>query len=233
MINASASRYLALTLIAGAALFAGGCSLFEDDGGSGDAGSVKALVLFSSEVGPDGAPINPRNLFPPNVREIRATVVLEDAAVDMKVTGNWYQLGTANAGSEGQRISGSDIVLDSATVQEGRASLSFALRPGASGLPEDTWLLRVFVNDDLVKTAGFVVNRTAGATAPAQGAPAPTPTPVAYTVGAGDTLATIAQRFLPQGQNVNDFTTRLAQFNNLAANASLSAGQVIRIPPNQ
>ena len=92
--------------------------------------------------------------------------------------------------------------------------------------------ISVFVNDDLVKTAGFVVNRSAGATtAPQQ--PAPTATPVAYTVAAGDTIASIAQRFVPQGQNVTEFATRLAQFNNLAANAALTPGQVIRIPPSQ
>jgi hypothetical protein len=207
------------------------CSLLEDES-SGNAGAVEARVLFSTEVGSDGVPVNPRNLFAPNAREIRATVLLEGVEVGMKVTTNWYQLGTgAAAGKEGQLINGSDVVLDAKSVVGGnRASITSSQR--ASNFPEDVWLLRVFIDGHLVKTAGFVVNRSAGASA-APSAPAPTPTPVAYTVVSGDTIASVAQRFLPQGQSASDFAARLAQFNSIAPTATLTPGQVLRIPPNQ
>jgi LysM repeat protein len=199
---------------------------------------VTAAVRFSTEVGPDGVPINPRNLFPANVREITATVLLEGVEPGMKVEGVWYQLGTANAGSEGQEIRrGSPVVLDEGTAGNGRAAISLTLSSG-SGVPEDIWLLRIFVEDTLVKTAGFVVNRAASASAAPAPTSAPPPpasvaprAPVTYMVVPGDSMTSIAQRYLPPGENIAAFTTRLAQFNNVDANGTLSPGQVLRIPP--
>jgi LysM repeat protein len=239
-----ATRPSPVIILALAFILTGACSLAGGDDDQAGVTGVTAAVRFSTEVGPDGVPVNPRNLFPANVREITATVLLEGVEPGMAVEGVWYQLGTANAGREGQEIRrGSPVILDEATAANGRAAITLTLSSG-SGVPEDTWLLRIFVDDSLVKTAGFVVNRGASAVAapsptsasappPASSSPAAGPTPVTYTVVSGDSMTSIAQRYLPPGENIASFTARLAQFNNLSANGTLSPGQILRIPPAQ
>jgi LysM repeat protein len=206
------------------------CSLIEGDEGAGNARVTG--VLMSSQIGSDGQLVNPTNLFAPGTREVRASVAMEGVETGMKVTGKWYQLGTVNAGAEGFEASGSDITLDASTILEGgRARVFFTLSIGGQGLSAETpWLLRVFVNDDLVNTSGFVVTSRLATGGPQGGNPPASPTPRTYTVVAGDTLTSVAQRLLPQGENVNNFVQQIATLNNIPTTAALTPGQTLRIP---
>jgi len=226
-----------VTLLA-LSVFAGACGLIgNDDGGSG--GATVRAVVFSSESNAQGQPVNPRAFFAPNTPQITATVLLENVKQGMRITGAWYQLGTANAGAEGARINASDVTLSSEQTSTGQTTVTFQQRSGGSGFPEDTWLLRIYVNGDLVRTSGFIITRAAQASAspaaPGPAAPpappAPAPTPVTYTVVAGDSLQSVAQRFLPPGQNLQTYLADVARCSNLAPTATLIAGQVLRIPP--
>jgi LysM repeat protein len=224
-------RLMTFAAIAGLALLASACSLFEGDE-EGDAGSARVRgIALTSDLDANGNPINPRIVFAPTVREIRATVAMQGVAPGMRIRGTWFQLGPASAGSEGAEVDSGEVLLTDESVQDdGQSQITFILASGSAGFPEDAWLLRIYTNGELVRTAGFVVARTAGATGGTT-TPAPSPTPVAYTVVSGDTLQSIAQRFLPQNESIAAFTTRLAQLNNLAVTAALTPGQTIRIPP--
>jgi LysM repeat protein len=174
--------------------------------------------------------VNARTFFAPNSREIRAFVVVEGAAVGNKLRGAWYQLGTPDAGAVGQEINSSDITLDE--VQDGRSLITFTLSPGQGTFPEDSWLLRVYSGDKLLRTSAFIVTRFAqvNASPPAGGSPAATATPTSYTVTSGDTLNSIATRFKPANEDQTAFLNRMAQLNNIPANSTLQPGQVIRVP---
>ena len=61
--------------------------------------------------------------------------------------------------------------------------------------------------------------------------PTATPKPcLEYTVQAGDTLASIISRFLPDGGDYEDFATRIIDINDLGNASSLEVGQVLQIP---
>jgi nucleoid-associated protein YgaU len=217
---------VSLIVLLSASVLLVSCSLIEGDDES--AGNARVIsVQMSNEVGADGVPVNPRNAFAPPTREIRAAVRLESVETGMRVSGKWFQLGTASAGAEGAEVSGSEVTLDSTTVSEqGNSRIFFSLSTNGPSLPADSWLLRVYINDQIVKTSGFVISPLVGADAAPPAAPATTN----YTVVAGDTLASVAQRFLPAGETVQSFVTRIATLNNIAATAALSPGQVLRVP---
>jgi LysM repeat protein len=206
------------------------CSLIEGDDES--AGNARVIsVQMSNEVGADGVPVNPRNAFAPPTREIRAAVRLESVETGMRVSGKWFQLGTASAGAEGAEVSGSEVTLDSTTVSEqGNSRIFFSLSTNGPSLPADSWLLRVYINDQIVKTSGFVISPLVSAEGTGTNGPPAAPATTNYTVVAGDTLASVAQRFLPAGETVQSFVTRIATLNNIAATAVLSPGQVLRVP---
>jgi LysM repeat protein len=221
---------LAALLVAAVSLLTISCGLVGgDDGASG--ATVRNVLLTTEQVGPDGAPLGPRNLFPPSAREIRATVIIDGAKPGMKVTGRWYQLGTSQSGTEGSQINSSDVVLDATTAQNNAARVTFIQRPGSSGFPEDNWLLRIYINDELAKTSGFAVTRLAVIAAPAP-VPAPVPAaaaPTTYTVVAGDTLATVTERFRGT-EAAASYLTRLATLNGIAATSPLTPGTVLKLP---
>jgi LysM repeat protein len=221
-------------LFAAMALLVVSCGLVGGDEGAGGA-TVRGVVLSTEQVGPDGAPLGPRNLFPPTAREIRATVIIDGAEAGMKITGRWYQLGTSSSGTEGSQINASDVILDATTAQNNQARVTFIQRPGASGFPEDNWLLRVYINDELAKTAGFAVTQLAAVGAPVAPAPAaavPVAPPATYTVAAGDTLATVTERFRGT-EAAASYLTKLATLNGIAATAPLTPGTVLKLPPAQ
>lgn len=221
------------------------CSIIggNDDGGGSAARVVQ--VQLSNQVGQNGALINPGNVFPAGSRQMAASVILEGARSGMRVRGTWYQLGVAEAPPEGSEARTSETVLNADTISpEGRSRVSFSLAVGGNGFSGNSvWLLRVYINDKLASTNGFAIAAAAGqqppagAAPPTGGAPPPggtappvAPTPRVYTVVAGDTLLIVAQRFLAPGANVNTFATEIATLNNIAPNATLTPGQVLRIP---
>jgi LysM repeat protein len=207
-----------------------GCS---GDDGSDSSARVTAL-LFSAAVDTNGIPVNPAIAFPTGTREVFATVRLEGVRSGDSVTARWYQLGTGDAGAEGSEVNDAEVKLSADDLSENGAIVTFSQRAGASGLPEDAWLIRIYVGDTLVKTSAFVITSALRASAPAPAAaPSALPSvaaPQTYTVVAGDTIASIAQRFLPQGESITSYQARIVQVNNLPASPVLQVGQVIRIP---
>lgn len=234
-------RLIRLALFSGVALAASllvlSCGVFGDDEEGGTASSVKVLsVQMSNLVGADGELINPSNTFAPGTRQIRASVRLEGVRSGQRIVGKWYQLGVANSPADGAEASSSETVLAADTISpEGRTRVSFSLTVGGQGFSQESvWLLRVYVNDELASTNGFAITPLAAAAAPPAQPPTTnppaSPTPRTYTVAAGDTLTTVAQRFLPPNGNIQTLVTQIAQLNNIQPTAPLVAGQVLRIP---
>ena len=123
--------------------------------------------------------------------------------------------------------------------------------PLAHGIPEDSWLLRISADGKLLRTLGFVVVANAPPPLPvspgASATPAPASSPASgvgtpllptgtpnfqtYTIVAGDTLQTIANRFKPANEAVDAFVARIVRENNLSSpTVTLSVGQQLRIP---
>ncbi|TAJ20764.1 MAG: LysM peptidoglycan-binding domain-containing protein [Dehalococcoidia bacterium] len=89
--------------------------------------------------------------------------------------------------------------------------------------------------------ASATPTRTPSPTATATPSPTPTatPTPAAtpiprdattYTVAAGDTLSSIAQRFTPPGGNTQDVADAIAKANNITDPRAIQIGQKLNIP---
>lgn len=138
----------------------------EDDGAGeskvqarGNASSVRVVsVAISNEIDANGLPVNPRLVLPADIRAVRATIQLAGIEQGMVVKGTWFQLGTSNAGAEGSPVSSSQVVLGPEQVRpDGTGALSFSLGTSGPPLPSDAWLLRLYVNDTLVKTSGFFI----------------------------------------------------------------------------
>jgi hypothetical protein len=152
---------------------------FRDDDSSNDnadtSGVTVAGVAISNEIDSNGLPVNPRLALPAGTRAVRATVRLTGATAGMKITGTWFQLGTARAGAEGSEVSSSDVTLTEDQVNsEGASRVSFSLGTSGPSLPADAWLLRVYVNGELIKTSGFVIGGTAStSTTPPAASPVP------------------------------------------------------------
>lgn len=230
------ARYVALLAIGTLVVaFAAACSLIDDDDepGSGNAGGARATgVVFRTDLGT----LATRNLVPSTAREITVEIRLEGVSAGQRVTARWYQLGVADAGSEGKEISSRDVTLQAGDINEGMTFANFSI--SSQRFPEDAWLVRFYVNNALVRTSAFVITSAAGAIgAPANNAqPNAAATPTSYTIQANDTLTTIAQRFLPPGESLANFIGRIQTLNNLQnvqPTVPLAAGQTLRIPPAQ
>jgi LysM repeat protein len=198
------------------------------------AGARVVQVQVSNQVGQNGALVNPGVVFPAGSRQMAASVVLEGVKAGMRVRGTWYQLGVPEAPPEGTEARSSETILNADTISpEGRSRVSFSLTVSSGFSGNSVWLLRVYVNDALASTNGFAITTAAGAPSGGSAPPAggaPPPAPRTYTVVPGDTLLIVAQKNLAPGANPATFATEIAQLNNLAPNAVLTPGQVLRLP---
>ena len=244
--TAGRARAFLLALGVIAAFFATACSLTggndEDTSGEGDASSVRVRrVILETDLGP----LAVRNIVPTSSRLINPRVELEGVEPGMIVLVRWYQLGVRDVGPEGTEIEvgASEVMLTADKINvdvenpQGETFITFtSLTSGPSGFPEDAWLLRIFVNGELVRTVGFVVTSAldAAVSPPTQPTAVPpveaVPTPINYTVVAGDTLQLVAQRFLPEGETLPDFLVRIGELNDISVSAILQTGQVLLIP---
>lgn len=171
---------LGLTTAVTLALSLSACGLVGDDDNGDGAGNAKvAGIALSTQVDQQGAPVNARNFFAPADNEIRATVALQGVTAGQRVEGRWFQLGTANAGADGQEVSKSEFRLEEGSVQNGQSIVTFFLR-SPQGFPEDSWLVRVYVDGELIRTSGFIITRAAQ-NATQQPAAQPTSVPPAPT----------------------------------------------------
>jgi hypothetical protein len=154
---------LALGLVVAVALT--GCGVFDDDG----AGASNATFGGQVTVGlTDNVPASGtyvlQNIYNPNVREILAIVQIENVKEGTEVIGRWYQMGVIqqrapNITAEGALISeaGFEVSKDSINT-ENRGGGRLSLRPNAP-LPEDSYMLKVYVDGKLAKTQPFVISR--------------------------------------------------------------------------
>jgi hypothetical protein len=150
-------------LLVGIVLLTTGCGVFgDDDGGDGDEYNGDITVGLTDVV-PASGTYTLKNVFPPGIREILAVVQLEDAEPGTEVRGDWFQLGTLQIQAEdvtphGALISSAGFELTSDTIDSatGRGGGRLRLVPNAP-LPPDSYVLRVYVDDKLARTVGFVV----------------------------------------------------------------------------
>ena len=151
-----------------------------------DVAQVQVLAVgFGNEFDQQGRPINLRTVLPAGVQKVGAYVLLGGVKAGMNVEGRWFELGTGNSGAEGEQITQSTVALDANGIDpaSGRASAFFFLASGTSALPEDSWLLRVYVDGHLVHTAAMIISSAVGdvgatpASQPASPSPAASPAP--------------------------------------------------------
>ena len=71
---------------------------------------------------------------------------------------------------------------------------------------------------------------TAAPTAAITPTATPVPSTLTYTVVLGDTMFWIAERFLPEGEDINTFIDEIAEFNGIVDVMQIQAGQTLEIP---
>lgn len=214
------------------------CSLVSD-GGSDASGVRVTQAVMTSAINDQGQATAPARVFPTTAQRIFAVINLEGVKPGVEIVGKWYQTSVENVPAEGSEVHSSTIKLDDSTASpEGRSRVALFLPATTQGIPEDSWVLRIYAGNTLLRTMAFVVAAPAGTTAPAAqptqpsappAQPTATPTARTYTVVAGDTLQSIALRFKPAAEDTVAYTNRLRQLNNLTTD-NLSVGQVLRIP---
>jgi hypothetical protein len=119
-----------------------------------------------------------QDIFNPNVKQVLALVELKDPKVGMDIRGDWYQLGVLGLKDpkltpEGVKISSKSFKLTSAERGNEGSGAQLAFTP-TSPLPEDAYMVKVYVDGKLAKVSPFVVSRLVPA-AGQQPASAPTP----------------------------------------------------------
>ena len=118
-----------------------------------------------------------QNVYNPKGQQIMAGVQIEGAKSGTTVLGRWYQMGViqqkaANLTPEGALISEAGFTMDNNAIAQDTKVGGGRLRlvPNAP-LPEDSYMLRVFVDGKLAKTETFVVSNLV----PALGQPSTPP----------------------------------------------------------
>jgi hypothetical protein len=151
------------TVLAAVVLLTTGCGLFDDDSGGNGEEYSGDITVGLTDVVPASGSYTLKNIFPPSIREILAVVQLEDAESGTEVRGDWYQLGTLQMQAEGVTPQGAlissaefELTADTIDTASGRGGGRLRLVPNAP-LPPDSYVLRVYVDDKLAKTVGFVV----------------------------------------------------------------------------
>ena len=148
-------------------------------------------VVLTDNV-PASGPAVIQDIYNPAVKQIIALVQIPNAKTSMEVKGEWYQMGVIQQKAQGLTAEGALIssagfkVTSEAINTESKAGGGrLSLTPNDK-LPEDSYLLKVYIDGKLAKVAPFVVSSLvpAGGTQPAL-APTPvrtaTPPPPAST----------------------------------------------------
>ena len=71
---------------------------------------------------------------------------------------------------------------------------------------------------------------TAAPTAAITPTATPVPSTLTYTIVLVDTMFWIAERFLPEGEDINTFIDEIAEFNGIVDVMQIQAGQTLEIP---
>jgi hypothetical protein len=164
-----------------AALLIAACS----KGGSSSSSVFKGDVNvgLTDNVPADGTYVL-QDIYNPNVKQIIGVVTVQNAKVGMQVRSEWYQMGliqfktTAASAAEGKLVDGATYkLLDKDVNPDSKSGQSRMTLSPKGPLPEDSYLLKVFVDGKLAKVIPFVVSTIVPA-AGQQTAPAPAPAPV-------------------------------------------------------
>lgn len=250
-----ARRLLLLTLFALAPL-ATGCGLLGDDSEDGAASSVFVeQVTMSTEITEEAQATGfVTRAFPTDTRQVYAALVLSGVQSGQQVMGRWFQLSVEGAGPEGHLVSEAGVMLTDDQVDDsGRAQIFLTLASDAEELPAGDWVVRVYIDEEFVRTLGFVVSEHVAYDPGVSGRPSnvppgvntqsdvtPTPEPTAteappepqvYTVESGDTLTVIAEQFKPPEESVDAYISRILELNGLEPDAIIIAGQELLLPP--
>lgn len=182
-------KVIPIILLAAGLLAAVGCS----KSSSNDLYKGSAVTVILTDNVPATGQTVIQDIYNPAVKQIIAIVQIPNAKTNMDVKGEWYQMGVIQQKAQGLTAQGalissagfkvtSDAINSDSHVGGGRLSLT----PNAA-LPEDSYLLKVFIDGKLAKVAPFVVSAlvpgpgspAAPAATPVRTATPPAPTPVA------------------------------------------------------
>jgi hypothetical protein len=155
-------RFLPMVMLP-LALALSGCGLFGGD--DGDSVYTGPITVEISDNIPQTGTFTRKSVYPPEVREVVALVRVDNARAGMKITSRWYQLGTlqnlANLGPHGFLVTETEYVLKAGDIGGERKTGETRVRliPNAP-LPEDAYVLRVYIDGKLARTVGFIIRRT-------------------------------------------------------------------------
>ena len=103
--------------------------------------------------------------------------------------------------------------------------------PGAQATPAATPAPTETATPAAAPDATATPSPTPATTATPAATATPDPRPQTYTVQSGDTLILIAERFLPEGGDLDEYVAELAAFNGIDNIAIVQIDQVLQIPP--
>lgn len=162
------SRKLVLLLALLPVMLAGAC------GGSGGSSARVTYVELASQLDTEGRPLAPSRVFTTNDPRIYVVIGLKDVKPGMEFTGKWFQTSTEGVPPEGAKVHESRVRLEAKSITaEGETRIAFFLPRPPTGIPADSWLVRVYEGDTLLRTVAFVV--TDGSAAAPQSPPSPSP----------------------------------------------------------
>ena len=123
------------------------------------------------------------SVFSPDTKRVYAVLVLGNPQAGDVVTGRWYKLDSRSAPPDGAFINEAGVELTADTIGSNAiARVALNLTAEGDGLAEGEWLVRVYLNDDLIRTMAFVVTpRTLGPIPTSTAPPSPSGTPVGAT----------------------------------------------------
>ena len=176
----SRSLRLGVILLVMASVFAVACDKKKSDTAAVLLSVKVTQAVFASQLDQNGAPINPSFAFPAGTKQINAVLLLEGVTPDTKITAHWYQLNVKDAPPLGSEVNNAVSTLKKEDIQDGKAVVRFS-QASSNGLPVDSWQLRVFAGDKLIRTMAFVIVNTNQGAAP----PPPAPNPPAATAPSG------------------------------------------------
>lgn len=150
-------------------------------GAQSAAGNVRVLdAAFGTAVDEEQrASGNVGNVFGPDTKRVYAVLVVQGASAGDVVSGRWYKLDASEAPAEGALIDDAGVELEAGTVSpDGIARVALNLTAAGEALSEGQWLVRVYLNEALIRTMAFII--LPGAEAAPTGLP-PETAPAAVT----------------------------------------------------
>src|SRR3954467_2418619 len=114
---------------------------------------------------PDNGTYVLQDIYNPNVKQIVGVVTIKEAKVGQQVRSEWYQMGliqfktTAATQAEGKLVDQATYkLLDKDVNPDSKSGQSRMTLSPKGPLPEDSYLLKVFVDGKLAKIVPFVVS---------------------------------------------------------------------------